>query len=52
MTSDINYIYNCYETIILISSDVIIIMIQVDKQVNYYDVQGNTTRYVDVSFCL
>jgi len=27
-------------------------MIQVEKQVNYYDVRGNITRYVDVSFCL
>jgi len=52
MMSDIAYIYNYYETIILISSDVIIMMIQVEKQVNYYDVRGNTTRYVDVSFCL
>jgi len=46
------YIYNCYETIILISSDVIIIIIQVEKQVNYYDVRGNTTRYDNISFCL
>jgi len=46
------YIYNCYKTIILISNDVLIIMIQVEEQVNYYDVRGNIARYVDVSFCL
>jgi len=46
--------HNCYETIVLISRDVLIIMVQVEKQVYYYDVRGNTTRYIqfDVLFCL
>jgi len=53
----INIIYtqhNCYETIVLISRDVLIIMVQVEKQVYYYNVRGNITRYIqfDVLFCL
>lgn len=46
--------HNCYETIVLISRDVLIIMVQVEKQVYYYDVRENTTRFIqfDVLFCL
>lgn len=42
--------HNCYETIVLISRDVLIIMVQVEKQVYYYDVQKYHTFHYNLMY--